>query len=301
MSTFDAWWVVPRTVAIAALASALFVVARALGIPTRGLEPVYGLRGKRRSEARASLLFRVIEPLVGLLACIGVRFVPARVRAVLGETLRHADEPWGLSADELLASSLLCSLCLGIPGAWLVRAAGLPSACALASPLLTGWLPLARVRFEARRRAQLLERSLPVAMDLCVLCMGAGADFPGALRFVVEEIGASHIVCRAELARVLEELQLGRTRLEALTGLAARTESAAVRELVAALCQSEEKGTPLIAALTIQSSTLRQRRSVRAEELAARAGVKMMIPLMLLVASLLLIVFGPLLTTGTGL
>jgi tight adherence protein C len=108
-------------------------------------------------------------------------------------------------------------------------------------------------------------------------------------------------VCRQELVQVLDELGLGRTRVEALAALATRSSSVAVREFVAAISQSEQKGTPLIDVLTIQSTTLRQRRSVRAEELAAQAGVKMMAPLMLLVASLLLIIFGPIITTGTGL
>lgn len=263
--------------------------------------PRYGLRGKRRSQALEQPLFRLFEPWIAKSAGWLAGLRAPRLRAYLASLLRYASEPAGLSPDELLALSLSSGFALGSVAVWLLAQAELSFELQAGVWLASVWLPVGRVRAQAKERAKQLERSLPTAMDLCVLCMGAGADFPGALRFVVGELGAAHAVCREELTQVLDELALGRTRVEALTDLASRTGSAPVREFVASICQSEEKGTPLIDALTIQSTTLRQRRSVRAEELAAQAGVKMMLPLMLLVLSLLLIIFGPIITTGTGL
>jgi len=167
--------------------------------------------------------------------------------------------------------------------------------------VLTLLIPLLQVRATAKERAKELERSLPSAMDLCALCMGAGADFPQALRFSIQDLGAAHPVCLDELGRVLDELSLGRTRIEALSAMGERTDSHAVKEFVFAICQSEEKGTPLVDALTIQASTLRQRRSVLAEEMAAKAAVKMMFPVMLMVVAIFLIVLGPMIVNGTGL
>lgn len=290
-----------RTLVLACFGGALFVAARALATIPPAPAPRYGLRGKRRSAARANELFRVLEPCFAQLAGWLARGSFSSLRARLTLELRYASEPAGLSADELLACALLSLFVVGGAGSWLAVDAELSAEVVFGLWLVAGVLPLGRVRAAAKQRAKQLERSLPNAMDLCVLCMGAGADFPGALRFVVHELGAAHAVCREELSFVRDELALGRTRSEALRELAERSGSMAVREFVAAICQSEEKGTPLIEALSIQSSTLRQRRSVRAEELAAQAGIKMMLPLMLLVSSLLLIVFGPIITSGTGL
>lgn len=290
-----------RVVAVVALAGAAFALARELASVSPAPAPLYGLRGKRRCEARASVLFRIVEPVLLQVAAWFAGLGWPRLRSRLTQLIRHASELGGLSADELLAFCVICGVSGGLFGGALIAQAELSSELGALVWLLALWLPLGRVHGAAKLRAKQLERSLPTAMDLVVLCMGAGADFPAALRFVVNELGATHAVCRDELSAVLDELALGRTRVEALGELGRRTKSVAVREFVASLCQAEEKGTPLVETLTIQSTTLRQRRSVRAEELAAQAGVKMMLPMMLLVASLLLIIFGPIIITGTGL
>jgi len=290
-----------RGVAIVSSMMAAFVLVYELARVPPLSAPLYGLRGRRRSQARTQLFFVAAEPIFAQLAGWIGKLRLTRVRTYLTELIRHAGELAGLSADELLALNVLCCASLGWAGGWLVAEAELGFEVRLAVWLLAAWLPFVRVQSAAKQRAKQLERSLPTAMDLCVLCMGAGADFPAALRFVVDELGAAHLACREELGLVLDALSLGRTRVEALSELGQRTRSVAVREFVASVCQSEEKGTPLVETLTIQSTTLRQRRSVRAEELAAQAGVKMMLPLMLLVASLLLIIFGPLFISGTGL
>jgi tight adherence protein C len=155
-----------------------------------------------------------------------------------------------------------------------------------------------RVRDACQVRARGLERGLPAAMDICILCMGAGADFPAALRFAVRELSTIHPVCTEELAMVLEELTLGRTRVVALTHLGERTASLAIRDFVAAVCQSEEKGTPVVEALTLQASALRQKRSIMAEELAAKTAVRLTVPLMMTLACVMLLLFGPFIVRG---
>jgi tight adherence protein C len=290
-----------RSVGLIAIGAFVFVLAHRVAATPGALAPRYGARGKRRMRARGSLLFCAAEPLLSKVAGLLATQRKRTLHSWLRQQIRYADEPLGLCPNELLALAVLSCALVGVCSAWLVHQAGMGVQAVALMLLLGGYLPLGRVRALAKQRAKQLERSLPVAMDLCVLCMGAGADFPGALRFVVGELGPLHQVCREELGQVLDELALGRTRVEALQALGSRTGSVAVREFVASVCQSEEKGTPMIEALTIQSTTLRQRRTVRAEELAAQAGVKMMLPLMLLVCSLLLIVFGPIITTGMGL
>jgi tight adherence protein C len=262
--------------------------------------PQFGTLGKRRALARNHDGFVLLEPLVsrtaGWLACLPM----GSLRRVLTRLATRAGDPAGLSADEWVALSVWSFLTVGVGGAKLVEGAGFASAWVGLVLLLGLGLPVARVHALAKERAKQLERSLPSAMDLCVLCMGAGSDFHAALSFVVRDLGAAHEVCREELVRVLDELGLGRTRVQALSALGERTGSRAVRDFVAAICQSETKGTPLVEALSIQAGTLRQRRSVLAEEAAAKASVRLMFPLMLMVGCLMLLVFGPFIVTGMG-
>jgi len=263
--------------------------------------PRFGLRGKRRAEARSEPLFRALEIPLRHVGKLMARSNIPRARASFEALAVRSGQPWGLCADEWLALSLSSGLVLGLGGAWLTRDAQMDVPWTIGAPVLSLLWPWSRLQQLAKARARELERSLPNAIDLCVLCMGAGADFTSALRFVVAELGGAHPVCQEELAQVLDEMNLGRTRVEALTALAERTGSRAVQDFVGAVCQSEVKGTPLVNALDIQAGALRQRRSVLAEEAAAAAQVRLMLPMMLLVVCVVLIVIGPFIVTGAGL
>jgi tight adherence protein C len=147
-----------------------------------------------------------------------------------------------------------------------------------------------------------ITRGLPHAIEIAALCMSAGADFPGALRLIATTGGrASDDALRRELSLILEELELGHTRREALVHLSERVPSPAVRDFVNAVIQAEEKGNPLARVIQIQGRTLNQRRSVAAEEAAARAGVLMIAPLMLLLCAILLLLMGPFIVSAGAL
>ncbi len=290
-----------RTFCLVAAGLILFGGAYAVLSAPRLEPPRYGVRGRRRIGARSEAGFRAIEPWLSRLGGIVARLPLEKQRAWLGRLIGRAGEPMGLCADEWIALSLLSMAVLGGAALWLTTRARMDPFWVVGSVVLSATMPIAGLHNRAKERAKQLERSLPSAMDLCVLCMGAGADFPTALRFVVAELSSTHEICHEELCQVLDELGLGRTRVDALTSLAERTSSGAVREFVAAVCQSETKGTPLVEALDIQSGTLRARRSVLAEEAAAKAGVRLMFPMLLMVVCVLLIILGPFMVTGAGL
>jgi tight adherence protein C len=257
--------------------------------------PSVGERGRRRRMARTGAhpaRWELPLAVVGS-AVKGLRWRSAQRFAE--EKLRMAAYPAGLWPEELLAVSILMALA---GGAWALAFADDTLSQPLLATAVGGAMPWVHVADTVKRRASMLERGLPAAMDLCVLCMGAGADFPAALRFAVEELSHAHSVCSEELAIVLEELGLGRTRTEALIRLGERTASPAVHDFVAAVCQSESKGTPVIEALTLQAEALRIRRSVKAEELAAKTAVRLTFPLMMTLVCVLLLLFGPFIVRG---
>jgi len=279
-------------------ASVALLVSRVAPVPA----PSLGLRGVRRAAARTRApVFAFFEPVLSKAAGL-VHCVPApRLRGAVEGRLVRSGDTFGLCADEWMVLGMLSAFAGALLGTFFVSVLGFAE---LTLPLLTfcGMVaPWMRLDANARERAKAIERSLPSAMDLCVLCMGAGADFPSALGFAAHELGLGHGTCREELLLVLDELTLGRTRVEALEALSARTGSSTVQQFVAAVCQSETKGTPLVDTLTLQSASLRQRRSVLAEEMAAWASVRMIFPLMLMVASVLLIIFAPFIVNGVGL
>jgi tight adherence protein C len=154
-------------------------------------------------------------------------------------------------------------------------------------------IPYLQISGEAQRRLKQINRGLPYAIDLIALGMSAGLDFPGAIQQVVDKSSNPNDALIEELQRLLQELQLGTTRKQALAEFAKRAPTNSVNEFVSAVVQAEERGNPVAEVLSIQAGVSRQRRSVAAEEAAARAGVAMIAPLMLLVLCVLLLLLGP--------
>ncbi len=290
-----------RWCAALALAVALTSLASVLAGLTPLQRPVTGVRGEMRKRALSSSRgLRLLEPallVVGgwvraldeVTAPRGVRSL-RRVLAWQESQLTSAGRVWGLDGYELTAVSLLSGVacCCGAGaaasaldqgGVWLIPAAILGAA-----------LPFLRLQTTIAERLGAAARDLPAAIDLAALCMSAGANFSQSLRYVV---AGGQGPLAEELQRVLHALEVGHTRRTALLGLSERLPVDAVRSLVRSLVQAEESGTPLVEALQNQARTARARRSVAAEEAAARAGVLLILPLMLLLGCIVLLLLGP--------
>lgn len=149
-----------------------------------------------------------------------------------------------------------------------------------------------RLRALASERLLELSHEFPVVIDLTALAMNAGADLPGALAKVAARKSG---VVGDELRQLLMALDMGATRRAALLALEARCPVDEVRDVVRAILMADQKGASVADALVQQAQTSRQRRSVKAEESAARAGVLLILPMMLLVACVLILLLGPLL------
>jgi tight adherence protein C len=125
------------------------------------------------------------------------------------------------------------------------------------------------------------------------LAMGAGLDFPGAVRQVVQKSSNPDDPMVEEFTLIMQSLNLGRMRKDTLSEFARRAPVDVVKEFVGSLIQAEERGNPVADVLQIQATGSRTRRSVRAEELAAKAGVAMVGPLMLVFAAIMMLILGP--------
>jgi tight adherence protein C len=145
-----------------------------------------------------------------------------------------------------------------------------------------------------KARQQVIRLALPDALDLLVICMEAGLGLDQALLYVSHELRIAHPELCAELDFVNAEMRVGRTRIEALRSLANRTGVDDLQALVATLIQTDRFGTSVAQSLRIHSDDLRTKRRQRAEELAAKTTVKMMIPLVLFIfPALFVVILGP--------
>lgn len=293
---------------LAALAVAILVYA-ACRVPV----PMAARLGHRGVQRRRALeqggLFVQAEPLIRFGAGLWGRLRWESLRRWQERLLVRGDDYLGLTPDELSASSVLSAVGLGsaviglaasvevliqnrpLQGAWLWGAAG---------ALLGLALPTLQLRQVIKARTRTITRGLPGAIEVVAMCMRAGLDFPGALRQLCVQGKGDDDPLRRELSVLLQQLDLGRTRKAALRGFALRVPSDAVRDFTNAVIQAEEKGNPLAEVIQVQGRMLNERRSVMAEEAAARAGVLMIVPMMFLVACILLLLMGPFLVKGIG-
>ncbi|MDB5216623.1 MAG: Type secretion system protein TadC, associated with Flp pilus assembly, partial [Myxococcaceae bacterium] len=253
-----------------------------------------GLRGLKRQRAlQTNELWAAIEPLV---RWIGVRVsgIPTEEQRIsLDRQISLAGDFLGLTAEEYLALYIVS----GAGGAAIGAAAGyfldMVTLLTLVGLAVGTVAPYMVVSGEAQERIKNISRGLPYVIDLMALAMGAGLDFPGAVRQVVDKSSNPLDPLVEEFTLILQTLNLGRTRKDALLMFVERAPAASVSEFVNSLVQAEERGNPVAEVLLIQAGTSRTRRSVRAEELAAKAGVKMTGPLMLIFLAVLALIIAP--------
>jgi len=201
------------------------------------------------------------------------------------------------SPDEYLVICLLWGL-VGAVGALLgtLLVLGGVSLVALVMYVLLGffvgffgaylWL---RERALARLRA--ISKRLPYALDLIAMAMDAGATFYEAAQSVIHDEPDDPL--NEELAVVVREIDFGRSRQDALTHLGQRIRVDGLDSIISAVLQAEQLGTPLADVLKLQANLLRMRRSMRAERRAGEAAVKMLVPMMLILLSVVVVIFAP--------
>ena len=163
----------------------------------------------------------------------------------------------------------------------------LAAACGYYAPAF--WL---RRAIEARKDS--IQRAIPDALDLMVVCVEAGLGLDQAIGRVGEEVKRAHPELSGELSLLALELRTGVSRQEALRNLAHRTDLEEVRNLVALLVQTDRFGTSIGQALRVHADSMRTTRRLKAEELAAKLPVKLLLPLIFFIfPSMFIVVIGP--------
>ncbi|MBN1953774.1 MAG: type II secretion system F family protein [Anaerolineae bacterium] len=157
--------------------------------------------------------------------------------------------------------------------------------------LLGAFLPVLWLGSKIRTRQDEIRKALPDALDLLTICVEAGLGFDQAMFKVVEKWDNE---LSNSFAKVLQEIQLGKVRREALRAMADNVDVSDVSTFIAAIIQADQLGVSIAKVLRIQSNEMRVRRRLRAEEEARKAPVKLMLPIAFLIfPSLFIVLLGP--------
>jgi tight adherence protein C len=222
---------------------------------------------------------RFLRPAIERLGNLLSRSTPQKARQDLDNRLELAGRPGNLTpadfgAIRIVAAAIVAAigLLLGLlMGSTLNAVVGLAVGAILGYYAPVMWL---KQKVDARRAA--IQKGLPDAMDLLVIAVDAGLGFDAALARVTDKYKNA---LSDLFAKVLREVSLGRPRLEAMDEMGRSSGVDDLHNFIQAIIQSEQFGTGIGKILRIQADDMRRRRRQRAQEKAAQATLKMLLPM----------------------
>lgn len=258
----------------------------------------YGDRDLPQSleEIELSLPFqdRVLKPIFGQLSDVITRLTPERQIEETRRQLELAGYPNNLDATSFLGLRIGATVVFTVL-AFLIfvtitqQSNGL--LYVIGGALLGYFLPWLWLKSQISRRQDHITKKLPDALDLLTICVEAGLGFDAAMGKIYEKWDDP---LSTAFGRVLQEIQLGKLRREALRDMAESMDVPDVTGFVAAVVQAEQLGVSMARILRVQSDQMRVKRRQRAQEKAQQAPVKMMIPMVLLIfPSIWIVLLGP--------
>jgi tight adherence protein C len=246
-------------------------------------------------ELQLPLFDRTLRPLAQRISGMAARLTSAGYTDRIEKRIALAGHPSGMRTAEFLGLRLMSAGIGSGLGALLglIVIGGLPGAVVgLAAGFFGGYvfpdLWLSR-RIRARQHRILMQ--VPDALDLLTISVRAGLGFDAALAKVVEKMDGP---LPDEFRRALAEVRVGRVRREALRDVVTRTEVPALANFIGAVIQAEQLGVAISKVLQVQSEQLRIERRQRAEEMAAKAPIKMLFPLVgCIFPAMFIVLLGP--------
>jgi tight adherence protein C len=238
---------------------------------------------------------RLIKPFSAAALALTRRFTPTGAREAIRRKLVMAGSPFGWDADRVLVAKVACltgGMALGllflvVTGlAWPLRVVGF-----VAISLLAYWLPNIVLTNAVQRRQSDIRNALPDSIDLLTICVEAGLGFDAALAHVSRNTTGP---LADEFYRTLQEVQLGRSRNEAMRNLAARSNVPELRAFILAMVQADIFGVSVANVLRVQANEMRLKRRQLAEERAMKVPIKVLFPVLFCIfPALFVVILGP--------
>jgi tight adherence protein C len=274
------------------LLSGLTVQQREIAVSVRRAKR-YGIRNQREIETRASVNDRLLGPTAAKLASVTMRLAPRTNVEKVAQKLLQAGLARSLTPQAYLAvkagvagGAILLGLLLSVTGGGML---GLLFAMVGAA---IGFIaPEFFINSRIRARKDVMKSELPNVLDLLSVCVEAGLGFDQALVKLNERMDGPLV---DEFALVLHEMRIGQSRSAALKNLAERVDSQDIGQFARAIVQADQLGISLSRILKVQSTDMRVRRQLAAEEKAMKAPVKMLFPTVIFIfPSMFLVALGP--------
>ncbi|MFN8158099.1 MAG: type II secretion system F family protein [Candidatus Nanopelagicales bacterium] len=263
----------------------------------RSLDAIEAIRtapDSMRGELDRPFNERVTSPFFQKMTDLGRRFTPSDQASRLRRKLDLAGNPAGWDSDRILAWKMLGLLIGGALGFFLPLLLGnflWAILFGVGGAVLGYFAPNLILYQKAYDRSQRITNDLPDALDLLVISVESGLGFDAALAQVARNTDGP---LAEEFFRVLQEMQLGTGRADAMRALADRTDVSDLRGFITAMVQADAFGIPIANVLRIQAREMRIRRSQRAEEQAQKVPVKILFPLIFcIMPALFIVILGP--------
>lgn len=265
--------------------------ARAGGA-ARSLAQIEQMTGLGRPAGDAPFNDRVISPSLERMAGLGRRLSPSGVAARIQRHLDLAGNPPGWSVEKVLAYKGIglivggaLGVLFGLGGFWsLVLWTGALAPVGFFLPDLLTW------NKGLKRQEQIL-KTLPDALDMLTVSVEAGLGFDAALHQVARNTDGP---LSGEFFRVLQEMQIGKSRAQAFKAMNERTTVNDLRNFVAAIVQADKLGIPIANVLREQAKEMRIKRRQRAEEKAQKIPIKILFPMIFFIfPALFVVILGP--------
>jgi tight adherence protein C len=246
-------------------------------------------------ELQRPIFERTLRPFLGRVTSVAQRLAsPSRVSRT-EKRLAMAGYPGGMRTIDFLGLRVLLAALGVIVGFVVIGILGHNFLMGIIVAAALGGLGYVGLEFWLSRavgaRQHRILRAVPDTLDLLTISVRAGLGFDGALAKVVEKTNGP---LADEFARALAEIRVGRPRRDALRDVVARTQVPGLTAFVGAIIQAEQLGVPIAKVLQVQSEQLRIERRQRAEEMANKAPIKMLFPLVgCIFPSMFIVILGP--------
>lgn len=237
---------------------------------------------------------RVVRPMLINLSKGFSKLSPSKSRAAAEQQLEMAGKPYNWGPTEFMGFRGLVAIIFAVLAfllAALSRGVTIGIAAAIVAGALGFFLPLLWLRTKIRNRQSEIIKTLPDALDLLTITVEAGMGFDGAIQKVAEKWDNE---LSKGFAKVTQEMRLGVPRRDALKNMDKNMGVSDITTFVAAIIQAEQLGVSIAKILRVQSEQMRIKRRQRAEEMANKAPIKMLFPMVFLIfPALFIILLGP--------
>jgi tight adherence protein C len=249
----------------------------------------------RQEQLSRSPLERLVLPFAGKVVSSITRLTPLDLYGRTNRLIVLAGSPPGLTADRIVAFKIIFAV-VGLVGGLalgsVLPVSGYLKVGMVALFTLFGYtIPGAAIATRASKRQKEIRLALSDTMDLLTISVEAGLGFDSALAQVVRNVPGP---LSQEIARTLQEMQIGVSRMDVLRHLSDRTDVDELDGFVLSMIQADKYGVGVAAVLRAQSTELRQKRRQRAEETAQKVPLKLLFPTIFMVLpALFIVILGP--------